>query len=386
MPGQSSIFGTLRLPLFGAPMYIVSNPELVVAQCTSGIVGSFPALNARDIEGEGIMLETWLKRITEALDAWNQDNPNQPAAPFAVNQIVHRSNERLERDMEICARWKVPIWITSLGAREDVNAIAHEAGAIVLHDVINNRFAHKAIEKGADGLIAVAAGAGGHTGAQSPFALIQEIRQWFDGPLALSGAIASGASLLAAQAVGADYGYIGTPFIATTEANAPQAYKDLLCEAQALDIVTTAGVTGVAGNYLSKSLTNNNIDPQSTASMSLLGDDRTTGPKPWRDIWSAGQGVGAISDVKPAKELIARYTAEYEVACANLATLVQGKHQWLDSRAVKSNMVALIQYSIFICARRISCRSLVICSSVILKRKSSLGIAVLALEFGSDFL
>lgn len=309
---------SLRLPVIGAPMYIVSNPDLVIAQCQAGIVGSVPALNARDKDGDGIVLEAWLKQITEGLDAWNQANPDTPAAPFAVNQIVHKSNERLERDIEICARLKVPIWITSLGAREDVNAMAHDAGSIVLHDVINDRFARKAIEKGADGLIAVAAGAGGHAGAQSPFALIQEIRQWFDGPLALSGAIASGASLLGAQAAGADFGYIGTPFIATTEANAPKAYKDMLCRAHAQDIVTTAAVTGVSGNYLSESLKDTGIDPSVTGQLSLLGDKSAPGPKPWRDIWSAGQGVGSITEVVPAKDLIARIAREYDGALKRL--------------------------------------------------------------------
>lgn len=310
---------SLRLPLIAAPMYIVSNPELVIAQCQAGIVGSVPALNARDKDGEGIVLEAWLKRITEELDAWNQANPDTPAAPFAVNQIVHKSNERLERDIEICARWKVPIWITSLGARQDVNAAAHDAGGIVLHDIINNHFARKAIEKGADGLIAVAAGAGGHTGAQSPFALVQEIRQWFDGPLVLSGAIASGAALLGAQAAGADFGYMGTPFIATTEANAPRAYQDMLCRAQAQDIVTTAAVTGVNGNYLSESLTETGVDPGTTAALSLLGDKTKSGPKPWRDIWSAGQGVGSITDVVPTRDLIARIAREYDAALKRLS-------------------------------------------------------------------
>lgn len=314
MSNLPEVFLTLRLPVIGAPMYIVSNPDLVIAQCTEGIVGSVPALNARDKDGDGIMLEVWLKQINESLDAWNQANPDQPAAPFAVNQIVHKTNARLERDIEICARWKVPIWITSLGAREDVNTAAHESGAIVLHDVISNRFARKAIEKGADGLIAVAAGAGGHAGAQSPFALVQEIRQWFDGPLALSGAIASGSSLLAAQAVGADFGYVGTPFIATTEANAPKAYQDMLCAAEAQDIVTTAGVTGVPGNYLMQSLKDQGIDPESTAAMSLLGNENASGPKPWRDIWSAGQGVSAVSEVVPAKVFVERLKREYATA------------------------------------------------------------------------
>lgn len=307
-------FQNLRLPMIGAPMYIVSNTELVIAQCTSGIVGSVPALNARDADDGAIMLEAWLKQITEGLDVWNQANPDQPAAPFAVNQIVHKSNARLERDIEICARWKVPIWITSLGAREEVNTVAHESGAIVLHDVISNKFARKAVDKGADGLIAVAAGAGGHTGAQSPFALVQEIRQWFDGPLALSGAISSGWSLLAAQAMGADFGYVGTPFIATSEANAPDAYQTMLCKAESQDIVTTAGVTGVPGNYLVQSLNERGIDPEAIAEMSLLGNDKASGPKPWRDIWSAGQGVGTITSVVPATDLIQRFETEYRTA------------------------------------------------------------------------
>lgn len=312
---------SLRLPLIGAPMYIVSNPELVIAQCQAGIVGSVPALNARDGDGDGIMLETWLKQITEALDRWNQSYPDTPAAPFAVNQIVHKSNERLERDIEICARWKVPIWITSLGARIEVNDIAHEAGAIVLHDVINDRFARKAIDKGADGLIAVAAGAGGHTGAQSPFALVQEIRHWFDGPLVLSGAIASGASLLSAQAAGADFGYMGTPFIATNEANAPAAYQEMLCRAHAQDIVTTAAVTGVHGNYLSESLEETGIDPNTTGQLSLLGDKSKPGPRPRRDVWSAGQGVGSVTDVVAAKVLIARIAGEYDRALKRLTEM-----------------------------------------------------------------
>lgn len=316
------IFKNLRLPMIGAPMYIVSTPELVIAQCTAGIVGSVPALNARDNDDNAIMLEVWLQQITEALDAWNNANPDRPAAPFAVNQIVHKSNSRLDRDIEICANWNVPIWITSLGAREEVNTIAHESGAIVLHDVISNKFAHKAVEKGADGLIAVAAGAGGHTGAQSPFALIQEIRQWFDGPLILSGAIASGAALLAAQAVGADLGYVGTPFIATREANAPKAYQDMLCQAEAQDIVTTAGVTGVPGNYLLQSLSERGIDPHSVAEMSLLGNVKVSGPKPWRDIWSAGQGVGAISQVMPTQDLVNQFKLEYRAAKKELSSVL----------------------------------------------------------------
>lgn len=312
---------SLRIPLIGAPMFLISGPELVIAQCKAGIVGAFPALNAREDDGAPPLLDAWLTQITEALDRHNQENPDHPAAPFAVNLIVHRSNARVERDTDILRKHKVPIWITSLGAREEVNEMAHEAGSIVLHDVISDRFARKAIEKGADGLIAVAAGAGGHTGAQSPFALVPEIRQWFDGPLVLSGAIASGASLLAAQAAGADFGYMGTPFIATNEANAPQAYQDMLCRANAQDIVTTAAVTGVNGNYLSESLTETGVDPSTTGQLSLLGDKDKSGPKPWRDIWSAGQGVGSISDVVSAKDLIVRIADEYEAARTRLSRI-----------------------------------------------------------------
>ena len=240
----------LRLPLVASPMFILSGPELVIAQCKAGIVGSFPALNAREAEGEPPLLDTWLTQITEALDKHNQENPDRPAAPFAVNQIVHRSNSRLERDLEICVKHRVPIWITSLGARVEVNEAAHSCGGVVLHDIINNRFARKAIEKGADGLIAVAAGAGGHAGPQSPFALIREIREWFDGPLLLSGALATGEGLLAARAMGADLGYMGSAFIATREANAVPGYKDMIVAGGADDIVTSSLFTGVSGNYL----------------------------------------------------------------------------------------------------------------------------------------
>jgi Dioxygenases related to 2-nitropropane dioxygenase len=314
-----------RLPMVGSPLFIISNPDLVIAQCKAGIIGAFPALNAREAAGEPVLLEAWLKRITEELDAWNQANPNTPAAPFAVNQIVHKTNARLERDVEICARWKVPVWITSLGAREDVNAAAHAAGGIVLHDVINDRFARKAIEKGADGLIAVAAGAGGHAGPQSPFALLHEIRAWFDGPVLLSGAIASGQALLAAQAAGADMGYVGTPFIATAEANAEAAYKQMIVETRAEDIVTTAGVTGVSGNYLRPSFLRAGIsveEMEAANTQMSFGKTREDKPKAWKDIWGAGQGVGAIDAVVPAAELVARFAREYRAAQARMAGIL----------------------------------------------------------------
>lgn len=313
----------LRLPMVAAPLFIISNPDLVIAQCTSGIVGSFPALNAREAEGEPPLLEAWLKRITEALDAWNQANPDRPAAPFAVNQIVHRSNTRLERDLEICAKWKVPIWITSLGARVEVNEAAHSCGGIALHDVINDTFARKAIAKGADGLIAVAAGAGGHAGRQSPFALVQEIRAWFDGPLLLSGSIATGRALLAAQVMGADLGYVGSPFIATDEANAAPGYKQMIVESGAEDIITSSLFTGVSGNYLRGSIANAGLDPDNLPSAdasSMSFASGTAKPKAWKTIWGAGQGIGAVHGVEPVASLVNRLAAEYEAARAALAT------------------------------------------------------------------
>ncbi len=313
----------LRLPMVAAPLFIISNPELVIAQCTSGIVGSFPALNAREAEGEPPQLEAWLKRITEALDAWNQANPDRPAAPYAVNQIVHRSNTRLERDLEICAKWKVPIWITSLGARVEVNEAAHSCGGIALHDVINDTFARKAIAKGADGLIAVAAGAGGHAGRQSPFALVQEIRAWFDGPLLLSGSIATGRALLAAQVMGADLGYVGSPFIATEEANAAPGYKRMIVDSGAEDIVTSSLFTGVSGNYLRGSIANAGLDPDNLPSAdasSMSFASGTAKPKAWKTIWGAGQGIGAVHGVEAAAALIDRLAAEYTAARAALAT------------------------------------------------------------------
>ena len=309
----------LRIPAVGAPLFIVSVPDLVIAQCTSGIVGSFPALNAREKDGDPIMLEIWLKQITEALDRHNQANPDRPAAPFAVNQIVHRSNTRLQRDIEICARWKVPIWITSLGARVEVNDAAHSCGGIALHDIINNRFAQKAIEKGADGLIAVAAGAGGHAGPQSPFALVREIREWFDGPLLLSGAIATGEALLAAQAMGADLGYVGSPFIATDEANAAPDYKQMLVDSSAEDIMTSAAFTGISGNYLRPSVVRAGLDPaQFESGQGEVMNFAEAGAKTWKDIWGSGQGIGAVKSVGPAAAVVDRLTAEYQVARTRL--------------------------------------------------------------------
>ena len=308
---------SLRIPVIGAPLFIISNPDLVIAQCKAGIVGSFPALNAREKDGEPIQLDAWLKRITEELDKHNQANPDHPAAPFAVNQIVHRSNARLDRDLEICARWNVPIWITSLGARVEVNDAAHSCGGITLHDIINNRFAKKAIEKGADGLIAVAAGAGGHAGALSPLALISEIREWFDGPVALSGAIANGPSILAAQAMGADLAYIGSPFIATEEANAVPDYKDMIVASGADDIVYSNLFTGVHGNYLKPSIARAGMDPDnlesSDPSTMNFGADREK-PKSWKEIWGSGQGIGAVKQILPAARLVDRLASEYTAA------------------------------------------------------------------------
>jgi nitronate monooxygenase len=322
-----ALFDTLRLPVVGSPLFIISNPDLVIAQCKAGIIGSFPALNAREAEGEPIMLELWLQRITEELDRYNQANPDTPAAPYAVNQIVHRSNTRLERDIEICHKWKVPVWITSLGARVEVNEAAHACGGITLHDIINNTFAKKAIEKGADGLIAVAAGAGGHAGAQSPLALISEIREWFDGPLLLSGAIANGSSILAAQAMGADLAYIGSPFIATAEAGADPDYKRMITECGAEDIVYSSLFTGVWGNYLKPSIARAGMDPdnlpESDPSAMNFGANREK-PKSWKEIWGAGQGIGAIKQVQPAAELVARLAQEYDAAKARMRGVIDG--------------------------------------------------------------
>ncbi|MEC7963087.1 MAG: nitronate monooxygenase family protein [Pseudomonadota bacterium] len=324
------ILQNLRLPLIGSPLFIISNPDLVIAQCKAGIVGSFPALNAREAEGEPIELERWLIRINEELDRHNQANPDQPAAPFAVNQIVHRSNGRLERDLEICVRHKVPIWITSLGARVEVNEAAHSVGGITLHDVIDNRFAKKAIEKGADGLIAVAAGAGGHAGSLSPLALIQEIRSWFDGPLFLSGAIAKGDSILAAQAMGADGGYMGSAFIATEEANADQRYKEMITESGASDIVYSNLFTGVWGNYLKPSIAAAGMDPEAlerSDPSAMNFSDGSSKPKSWKEIWGSGQGIGAVQDVVPAAALIDRVAREYEAAVKRLQAQT-APHLW----------------------------------------------------------
>lgn len=313
----------LRLPAVAAPLFIISNPDLVIALCKAGIVGSFPALNARG-EGE---FEKWLIRITEELDAYNQANPDQPAAPFAVNQIVHKSNNRLEEDLALCVKYKVPVVITSLGARVEVNEAIHSYGGIVLHDIINNKFAKKAIEKGADGLIAVAAGAGGHAGTQSPFALIQEIRQWFDGPLLLSGAISRGDSILAAQAMGADLAYLGSTFIATTEANAAQDYKQCLVDSSAEDIVYSNLFTGVHGNYLKPSIIAAGLDPndlpESDPSKMDFGSGGNSDKKAWKDIWGCGQGIGAITAIEPAANVVARLSREYKAAKARLADATQ---------------------------------------------------------------
>ncbi|MCR5881936.1 nitronate monooxygenase family protein [Rhizobacter sp. J219] len=312
------ILQNLPLPIIGSPLFIISNPKLVIEQCKAGVVGSMPALNARPAE----LLDEWLAEITETLAAYNKANPDKPAAPFAINQIVHKSNDRLEHDMALCAKYKVPIIITSLGAREDVNQAVHGWGGVVLHDIINNKFAHKAIEKGADGLIAVAAGAGGHAGVKSPFALIQEIREWFDGPLALSGSIANGAAVLAAQAMGADFAYIGTAFIATEEARADERYKQSIVDGTSDDIVYSNLFTGVHGNYLAPSIRNAGLDPDnlptSDASAMSFGSNRV---KPWKDIWGSGQGIGAVKKVLPARELVQRLASEYAAARERLAAI-----------------------------------------------------------------
>lgn len=306
--------GRLRVPAVGSPLFIISNPDLVIAQCKAGVIGSFPALNARPVE----VLEQWLQRITEELDDYNQKNPDNPAAPFAVNQIVHKSNDRLMHDVELCAKYKVPITITSLGAVEAVNDAMHASGGIVIHDVINNRFAKKAIEKGADGIIAVATGAGGHAGTLSPIALIQEIREWFDGLLLLGGSIASGDAILAAQAMGADMAYIGSAFIATKEANADEAYKNGIVDCNADDIVYTNLFTGIHGNYLRPSIVNAGMDPdnlpESDPSKMNFGSGGNTKAKAWKDIWGCGQGIGAVKEVPTAGELVDRLAKEYEAA------------------------------------------------------------------------
>ncbi len=316
-----AVFQKLKFPVIASPLFIISTPKLVIAQCKAGIVGSMPALNARPAS----QLAEWLQEITEALAEHDRAHPESPAAPFAINQIVHKSNDRLEHDMAVCVHYKVPIIITSLGAREDINAAAHSYGGIVLHDVINNRFARKAIEKGADGLIAVAAGAGGHAGVKSPFALIQEIREWFDGPLVLGGAISTGSAVLAARAMGADFAYVGSAFIATEEARAAQAYKQAVVEANSDDIVYSNLFTGVHGNYLAPSIRAAGLDPDNLpesdpSKMNFGGDAK----KAWKDIWGCGQGIGAVKAVVPAAELVARLKREYQAALANLADSAPG--------------------------------------------------------------
>lgn len=306
------ILQNLRLPVIGAPLFIVSNPKLVIAQCKAGVVGSFPALNARPAS----QLDEWMHEITEALAEHDRDHPDAPAAPFAVNQIVHRSNDRFEHDVEVCAKWKVPIVITSLGAREELNHAVHAWGGITLHDIIDDRFARKAIEKGADGLIAVASGAGGHAGRWSPFALIYEIRRWFDGPLALSGAIATGEAVLAAQAMGANLAYVGSAFIATHEARASDEYKEAIVSSSAADIVYSNLFTGIHGNYLRSSIVAAGLDPDNLPQpgADAMNFQSSTGAKAWRDIWGSGQGVGAVDNVMPAAELVAKLSEEYRAA------------------------------------------------------------------------
>ena len=306
----------LPFPVIASPLFIISNPKLVIEQCKAGVVGSMPALNARP----AAQLEEWLIEITETLAAYNKANPDKPAAPFAINQIVHKSNDRLEHDMAMCVKYKVPIIITSLGAREDINQAAHSYGGVVLHDIINNKFAHKAIEKGADGLIAVAAGAGGHAGEKSPFALIQEIRQWFDGPVALSGSIASGDAVLAAQAIGADFAYIGSAFISTHEARAADAYKQAIVDCNSDDIVYSNLFTGVHGNYLAPSIKAAGLDPANLpvsdpTAMNFGGDAK----KAWKDIWGCGQGIGAVDAVVSTADLVAKLKLQYAAARARLA-------------------------------------------------------------------
>ena len=306
------VLQNLALPIIGAPLFIISTPKLVIAQCIAGVVGAMPALNARP----AAQLEEWLAEITETLAAWDRDHPEQKAAPYAINQIVHKTNDRLTHDMEVCARFKVPIIITSLGARTDINDAVHGWGGVVLHDIINNTFAHKAIEKGADGLVAVAAGAGGHAGVKSPFALVQEIREWFAGPIALSGAISTGGAVVAAQAMGADFGYIGSAFIATEEARASDGYKQSIVDCDSDDIVYSNLFTGVHGNYLKSSIRNAGMDPdnlpESDASKMNFGGENAK--KAWKDVWGCGQGIGAVKAVVPVAEMVARLKREMDVA------------------------------------------------------------------------
>ncbi|MCU0729422.1 MAG: nitronate monooxygenase family protein [Sphingopyxis sp.] len=318
-----AIFDRLRLPVIGSPLFIISTPDLVIAQCKAGIVGSFPALNARPQS----LLDEWLHRITEELAAWDRDNPDRPSAPYAVNQIVHRSNDRLMADLQTCEKWKVPITITSLGAQVELNQAVHGWGGITMHDVINDRFAHKAIEKGADGLIPVAAGAGGHAGTLSPFAMMQEIRSWFDGPVALSGSIAHGRSILAAQALGADLAYIGSAFIATEEANAVDGYKQAIVDSAADGIVYSSLFTGVHGNYLRSSIEAAGMDPDNLPEGDVtkmnFGSGGNTEAKAWKDIWGSGQGVGAINAVQSVAQLVDQFEDEYKAAYAALQGAVR---------------------------------------------------------------
>ena len=319
------VLSRLRLPVIGAPLFIISNPKLVIAQCKAGIVGSFPALNARPAS----QLDEWLHEITEALAQHDRENHDAPAAPFAVNQIVHRTNDRFDADMAVCEKWKVPIVITSLGAREELNVAVHRWGGITFHDVIDDRFARKAVDKGADGLIAVAAGAGGHAGRWSPFALVQEIRTWFDGPLVLSGAIATGSAVLAAQAMGADLAYIGSPFIATPEANCSDEYRHAIVDGGAADIVNSDLFTGIHGNYLRSSIVRSGLDPDALganpAAATEFGSAGSGKTKAWRDIWGSGQGIGAVRAVRPAADYIGQLSREYDDARARLAALNRGR-------------------------------------------------------------
>lgn len=325
--GFTQLVQRLSVPVMAAPLFIISNPDLVIAQCKAGVVGSFPSLNARPIA----LLDEWLDRITSELAAWDAAHPERPSAPFAVNQIVHRTNNRLQQDLELCARYKVPVVITSLGADEAVNAAVHGWGGLVMHDVISDRFARKAVSKGADGLIAVAAGAGGHAGTLSPFALLQEIRAWFDGPLALSGAIATGRAVLAAQVAGADIGYVGSAFIATDEANADARYKEMVTSSTSSDIIYSNLFSGVHGNYLRASIEAAGLDPnnlpQSDASAMSFKSSGDQQIKVWKDIWGCGQGVGVIREVRPAATLVADLVAEYQDALARCARHEGGHHR-----------------------------------------------------------
>jgi len=313
-----AVLQKVPFPVIASPMFIISNPKLVIEQCKAGVVGSMPALNARPAS----QLDEWLAEITETLAAYNAAHPDRPAAPFAINQIVHKSNDRLEQDMALCMKYKVPVIITSLGARTDINDAVHSYGGVVLHDVINNKFARKAVEKGADGLIAVAAGAGGHAGTTSPFALIQEIREWFDGPLALSGAMATGRAVLAARVMGADFAYMGSAFIATHEARAADAYKQMICDSSSEDIVYSSLFTGVHGNYLKGSIVAAGMDPDNLAhgDPSQMSFGSATPAKAWKDIWGCGQGIGAVKQVVSTAELVARLRAEYDAAKQAVAT------------------------------------------------------------------